>query len=820
MPIARAWCAGRGLVLRCPTGGCQAADAGVVASCCTWPQVTARPVVARPVVARPVVARQLLALLLLAAVAGCERAQTPVLSPLAPPLSPLPDASLTAPPRISGGVGSSQGLMPPMVSLGTPESPAAPGSPVGVAGGDISLTFADTDIREVVAQILGTILKVNYTIDPAVHGTATLRTVQPVARSQLLSVLQSLLAQNGAALVQSGTLYRVVPVAQAAAVAAAAEGTAGTVAVLLDHASAEDLAKLLQPFVGDGGKIAADPGRNALLVSGTPNTRDSLIDMIRTFDVDILAGQSYALLPVDSGGAKEFASSLQDAFHAQTGGPLAGQVRVMPMTHMNAVLVIAAQPRMIEQVRRVYALIDKARRRNTRSWHVDYLQNSHAEDVAYVLQQAFTPNNVTAQPTSQLRARAGATGTTMGGGAGGVLGQGGQGGFGSGGQGGMPGGGGFGAGGGIGQGASPLAQVPQASAQAQGQALPAAATPLAGPLEADNGEISADALRIIPDPQNNALLIYGTGPETDTIEAMLHKIDIMPLQVRVDAVIAEVTLNDNLQYGTQFFFQSGGINGILNFATQQSLQTPSQATLNLNFPGFFLGGRGAGGAPFALNALQQVTTVRVLSSPQLMVLDNQPARLQVGNVVPYLSQSSQSTLTANAPVISSINYQQTGVILDVTPRVNSGGLVTLDISQEVSDVSNTITTPGINSPTFFDRSISSRVVVQDDQTIGLAGLISDNTSTGNQGIPWLKDIPILGALAGNQNNTRQRTELLMLLTPHVMHDQRDARTLTEDMREQLINAAAVPDQLNRLRPSGSPDPNARIIQKVNKDLAP
>ena len=200
------------------------------------------------------------------------------------------------------------------------------------------------------------------------------------------------------------------------------------------------------------------------------------------------------------------------------------------------------------------------------------------------------------------------------------------------------------------------------------------------------------------------------------------------------------------------------------------------------------------------------------------MLDNQPARLQVGDVVPYLSQTSQSTETSGAPVITSINYQQTGVVLDVTPRVNSGGLVTLDISQEVSDVSTAITTPGINSPTFFDRSISSRVVVQDGQTVGLAGLISDNTSTGNQGIPWLKDVPILGALAGDQNNTRQRTELLMLLTPHVMHDQRDARALTEDMREQLINAAAVPEQLNSMQPSGSPDPNARIRNKLQQDL--
>jgi general secretion pathway protein D len=269
-----------------------------------------------------------------------------------------------------------------------------------------------------------------------------------------------------------------------------------------------------------------------------------------------------------------------------------------------------------------------------------------------------------------------------------------------------------------------------------------------------------------------------------------------------------------LQYGTQFFFKAGGVNGILS-AAQQAVQDPATAALNLNFPGFFIGGHDLGGAPFAINALQQVTTVHVLSSPQILVLDNQPAQLQVGNVVPYLSQTSQSTLTQNAPVINSINYQQTGVILNVTPRVNSGGLVTLDISQQVSDVNNSITTPGINSPTFFQRNITSRVVVQDGQTVGLAGLISDNSSTGNQGIPWLKDIPILGLLAGNQNNTRQRTELLMLLTPHVIHDQRNAQALTQDLRDQLINAAAVPDELNNLRPSGSADPGARLRRKLH-----
>ena len=764
--------------------------------------------------------RLLQLLVLLGVLVGCEHAEQPAI----PALSELPGTSSGAPPRINGDVGAPRASPPAQVSYGAPGDVTLPGSATTSEAGDISLDFADTDIREVATQILGNILKLNYTIDPAVHGAATLRTVRPLARTQLLSVLQSLLAQNGAALVQSGSLYRVVPAAQAAA-ALGSDGTAGTVVVPLHYAAAEDLAKVLQPYVGDGGKIVADPGHNALLVGGEPQARESLQGLVQAFDTDILARQSYALLPVNTGDVKDFASALQDAFRGQSGGALAGMVRVVPMSRINAVLVISPQPRYIDQARRVYALIDRARQQTIRSWHVHYLQNSHAEDIAYVLQQAFTPNNVTAQPTNtqagaqRMSNAVGGLGNTFGrGGTGGSGGM--QGGYSGGGLGGTGLSGGIGGIGGVptgatsGGGATVAAPPGPAAPQAQAQS----SNPLLGPLESGATETNTDTLRIIPDDQNNAVLLYGTRREIDTIEAMLRKVDILPLQVRIDAVIAEVQLNDNLQYGTQFFFKSGGLNGILSNATQNTETTPTlspaQAQLNLSFPGFFIGGHGQGGAPFAINALQAVTQVHVLSSPELLVLDNQPARLQVGNVVPYLTQSSQSLITANAPVVNSVNYQQTGVVMEVTPRVNSGGLVTLDVMQDVSDVSTVITTPGINSPTFDDRNVSSRVVVQDGQTVGLAGLIRDNATLGNQGIPWLKDVPLLGFLAGNQNNTRQRTELLILITPHVMHDQRDARALTEDLRDQLINAAAVPDRLNSLRPSGSPDPGARLRSKL------
>ena len=757
---------------------------------------------------------------------GCNRPSPPAI----PALSPLPNGTTAAAPRVNGAIGSPDELPPSQVSFGRPDQPAAQSAQPAPGPGDITLDFADTDIREVVAQILGTILKVNYTIDPAIHGTATLHTVRPLNRSELVPTLESLLAPNGAALVTNGGLYRVVPSAQAAAIAATDGGSAGAVLVPLQFASAEELAKVLQPYVGDGGKIAAATGRNALLIMGEPAAREGLIGLVKAFDVDILARQSYALFPVSNGDVKDFASALQDAFRGQSGGALAGLVRVIPLSRINAVLIVSSQQRYIEDARRVYTLIDRLRRQTLRSWRVYYLQNSHSEDVAYVLQQAFTPNNITAQPTSNNRTQSGQTqaGGTIGNAAGGAGGGGmgaslGGGGMGSGGLGAGSAGslgrsslsGGIG-GGNSGQGGGQSGTGGGVQPGLQQQAQPAAgANPLLGGLEPSGGsQQGTDTLRVIPDDQNNSVLVYGTDKELGAMEAMLRKIDIIPLQVRIDAVIAEVTLNDALQYGTQFFFKSGGINGILNSGTQTPVN-PSGTNLGLNFPGFFLGGSGNGGAPFAIQALQQVTTVHVLSSPELMVLDNQPARLQVGSVIPYLSQSSQGTIVSNAPVVSSISYQQTGVIMEVTPRVNSGGLVTLDVMQDVSSVeSGVITTPGVNSPTFDERNVTSRVVVQDGQTIGLAGLITDRASAANGGLPWLKDIPILGLLAGNQNNTRQRTELLILITPHVVHDQRDARALTEDLREQLINAAAVPGMLNNMAPSGQADPSDRLRRQL------
>ncbi len=769
-----------------------------------------------------------------ALLAGCATVQQPVI----PSLPSLNHPAARAQPRIDGEIGANDAPGPALLSYG--RTPGHTTQNARVQGnGTITLDFADTDIRDAVGQILGTLLHANYTIDPAVKGSVTLHTATPLTNGQLLPVMQALLAQVGAELLQSDGLYRIVAVGVSQGPggpgaasggggspnAALAEGSAvgGSAMVSLRYANADDLAKALQPFVGGGGRITAVPSSNALLVAGDAGVRRTLTSLIAAFDVDVLADQSYALLPVESGTAKDMATALQEALRGQN-KTLAEIVRVIPMSRVDAVLVVSSQPRYISDARRLFQLIDRNRRNTVRSWHVYYLQNSHASDTANLLQQAFTPNNVTIQPsTPRQLPQNSQLGSNQSGGSGsgsGSLGSGGLGGgSSSGGLGSSFGGSGGGTGGGVTGGGTSAGSTSVPSSGGGG----ASANPLLGGLDSSGGgggtAGGASDMRIIANTQNSAVLVYGTEHENDEVTQMLHRIDIVPLQVRIDAVVAEVDLNDALQYGTQFFFKSGGINGLLSNAstttgvTNTIASTATSIGLGASVPGLIIGGLGNGGAPLAISALQSVSTVHILSSPELLVVDNQPARLQVGALVPYQSGTAQSTLTSTSSIVSEIQYQPTGVILEITPRVNTGGLVTLDVSQEVSSVAAGVGTTGVNSPTFNTRNVNTRVVVQDGETIGIAGLITDNVSRTNGGIPWLKDIPLLGFLGSTQTNNRQRQELIVMITPHVIHDQHDAQELTEDLREQLTNAAAVPYE--NPTASGSSDPNRNIRRNLN-----
>jgi len=286
----------------------------------------------------------------------------------------------------------------------------------------------------------------------------------------------------------------------------------------------------------------------------------------------------------------------------------------------------------------------------------------------------------------------------------------------------------------------------------------------------------AGALKIVPNPENNAVLVYATPNEFTVIEAALKRLDVVPIQVMIEASLAEVTLTDDIKYGLQWAYQGG--NGPL------VLSEASNGSINPAFPGFSYLYTGATDIRAVLNAIENITDVKVLSSPKLLVLNNREAELQIGDQVPITVQSAISTVGETAPIVNSVQLRDTGVILRITPRANKSGMVLLDVAQEVSDVVPT-TTSNIDSPTIQQRRIASTIAVRNGETIALGGLIRDSKSKSRGGIPYLRKIPIIGDLFGSTGRNNRRTELIVLITPRVLRSQQESQEMMDDLRNQF-----------------------------------
>jgi general secretion pathway protein D len=634
-------------------------------------------------------------------------------------------------------------------------------------GGEVTLNFVNADVREVIDTVLGTTLKVNFIIDPRVQGVVTLRTARPVPTAQVIGVLEDVLAMNGVALVESGGLYKVVPVEDAVtAPEILSEGGApvrlergfGLHVIPLRYASATALREVVEAFVPPGRVLRVDAARNLLIFVGTGAESRDIEDLIATFDVDWMRGMSFALLPLQVADPEAMALELDKIFGQEEGGALKGVVQFLPIKRLSAVLVITPQPIYLNQARQWVARLDRGQEGDQRKLYVYYVQNGRASEIADVLGQVFGFATGTAQREEPPELAPGLSPTELGGGGGGI------------GQSSLSGtdySGDTGLGSGIGFGTS-SARRSQQTAQAGtgfGESL--------GPSALDAGGAAEQQVRVVADTRNNALVIYATPDEYAKITSALEKLDIVPLQVMIEATIAEVTLNDALRYGVEWFFNSG--NNTVSFSR---LATGAVSSL---FPGFsYL--FASDDIRVVINLLDQVTDVKIISSPQLLVLDNETARLQVGDQVPILTTTTAVGGDVN-DVVQEVEYRDTGVILDIIPRVNASGLVVLDIVQEVSDVAAT-EDPTL-TPTIRQRQIASTIAVNSGETIALGGLIRDIHDNSVTGIPVVSEIPILGNLFKTTSDVVRRTELLVLLTPRVVRDRYDARAMTEDLRKRL-----------------------------------
>lgn len=611
------------------------------------------------------------------------------------------------------------------------------------AEGDITLNFQQSDISEVVKLILGEILNLNYVLDSGVTGSVSLQTSRPLAREDLLPILETVLQLNGAVLIHSQNLYEVLPIDAAPAGALSprlvpsAQRGYQLLVIPLRFIAAAEIEKILEPLKPAKGVMQVDERRNLLMVAGTQQELANIRDTVRLFDVDQLRGMSVGLFRLQAVEAQVVQVELDAIFGDTASGPLAGMVRILPIERLNALLVITPQAKYLDDARTWIQRLDRAESGQGRNIFVYQLQNGKAAILAEVLTALLEGQQQSADEESSATPRR-----------------------------------------------TPRAPAPSGE---PGEETPAAAPPalLLGATESSNLEVGA--VVVIADEENNALLIMATPSDYDKVLKVIHKLDVLPLQVLVEATIVEVALEDELRYGLQWFFKSSldskNVRGTLG---RFPLVTPGDLSPTGGLSVF-----DAAGARLLLDLLASDSKINVISSPTLMVQDNFAATIRVGDRVPI--RTSETTNTSgvipapgdpSALVTSTIQYQDTGVLLEVTPRINAGGMIALEITQEVNDVKPT-TTSGIDSPTITQRRINTNVAVQSGETLVLGGLIQENNSRSSEGLPYLRNIPFLGWAFGSQGKRLARTELVVLITPTAVTTLDEADQVTQEYRSKL-----------------------------------
>ena len=649
------------------------------------------------------------------------------------------------------------------------------------AGNGFELNFENADVGAVAKAILGDILKANYLVDKRVAGQITLTSVQPVPRGRLVPLLETALASIGASVVKDQDLYRVVPSADPGGIGTVTgrnvgEGF-GTSVIAARFMPATNLGKLLEGFGSRPGSIKTDPGTNLVIITGTASERRAAIDAANTVDVDWLRSKSVAILPVANSSPETVIGELNHILDSGEGGLAQGAIQLQPMTRANAVLAVARTGSGIDLVRKWVARLDRGDA-GAGGVKVYKLQYAQAKAVAAALNDLFGSGGGSQggdtekdalEPSGYGSVTSNAPATATGSGRGT-------------------------AGSGLGTGAVP-AGGDAAGGSAAGSPFGVLKTAMAGGGGAARASTSdTDALRggaggsakvrVTADPTSNSLLINASAPDYKLIERAIHQMDRAPVQVDIEATIAEVTLTDQLQYGVQFFLQG---NRTLGLSGAQNLQVS-----NLNTAGLNLLAGGLSSPRLLVSALQGYTNVKILSSPSLVVLDRQPAVLQVGNQVPILTRTAQSTENSLSPVVNNVDYKDTGIILNVLPKVNANGVVTLDIEQQISAVvqgdASTLT------PTISQRRVRSSVAVSNGQTVMLAGLISDTRSNDRSGIPGIGSISFLNELLTSHDSAVNRTEIIIFIKPQIITNAADAEQVTEEFHDRLLSMQRAPDR--------------------------
>ena len=646
-----------------------------------------------------------------------------------------------------------------------PEDASSPKGLATVGKGNITkseggylINVENASIAEVAKLVIGDTLGETYILDQAVQGTITLSTARPLTADEALDAFEAALLMNGAVLVREGNHYKIVPASEVAqgvmgSANFANEKTApgyGVSIVPLRFISVTSMMELLDSFIAREGTVRASAHGNLILLRGTAPEREPLVDVVLSFDIDWMRKQAASIVTLANSSPVEIVSKLEAIFEADSAASGSNAMKFVPLERLNAVLLIGNSQ---DKVKRAIVWVGRLDREGAAgmNYYTYAVQSGKAKDLAQILNATFQEGDsgLATSPVSpdQDVFQKGTSDT---------------------------------------EGPADTERGTSSSASESGQDQGQGETGEKGDKSAfgdaalpedeklDSASTGGKGVRITASPTNNTLVIRATARDYRKILAILRDIDSPGVQVEVNTMIVEVVLNDQLKYGVQAYFKGNDVSG--------GVFTGNSLVLRPSFPGlnFLLGSTSS--SELVLDALSAVTNIRVVSSPSVIVLENQPATIKVGDQIPITTQQSVSTDTSNAPIVNSIEYRDSGVILQVIPRVNAAGLVTMQVAQELSAVQSGAQTL---TPTISQRSVTSTVSVYSSQTIVLAGLISGQVSYGKKSVPIVNRVPLIGDLIGSTDSTARRNELVVFITPRVIRDSVDASIISQEIRTKM-----------------------------------
>lgn len=709
--------------------------------------------------------------------------------------APQPAVPAAQPPQPAAPAATAVTAAPAAASpVVAPPAAVSTGTPVRAASGGISLRFDNADIYDVVQVVLGEILGVDYTVDPAVQGKVTLRSTNTVQNSDVLGVLQTALANLGVSVVKTGNTYKVVRDTNLARESLPAKGDSPQSPVMrvipLQFVQAAQVAATLKPFASAGGTLVPDPTNKYLIVADRAAVVDRLVAIVETLDNELLRNINVRMLRPANADPLEIAKELEALF--KTSGLLnqpnsdAVKAFFLPIQRLGAVLVASSSEVAILTAEKWFSILDATPLKEADATvHVYPVANGTAAHLASLMQQIFLgtggtqagastanrPTGLTGASTTQSATSA--TPTT-----------------------------------GLGSAANNAA----AGQQASSGLISRGNVPQAGGSQIGSQAGLAGAVSIIPDEVTNSIIIRSSAEDFARIKKVLAKIDTLPKQVLIQVVVAEVVLNDTLQYGVEWWLNSQLSNNGRSWAAKAGLEglaTPSSTlgAVSGSSSGFnYAVLNGSSKVIGLLNLLGRDTNVNLLSAPHVMAADGRVAKIEVGNDEPVVTQTVQSanTTSTGLSTSNSVQYRPTGLILEVKPTISANGIVSMAISQEVSSRIGSIGAGGTEYPRFSKRRVTTDVSVEEGKSLLIAGLIEDKGDDQSIGIPVAKDIPFFGALFGSTKKEKTKTELLITITPHIVSNSADADRIALNFSNAMSELKNVMNKSNvaaRLNPN-------------------